>query len=517
MIKTLLLLALIAGAAWGLGLLMETPGSLVFEWFGYHIETSPLVGCAFVLAAAVVLGLIWSLLHFIFNFPSIMGGAQRARKRARGMEALSRGIVAAGAGDLYRAQKASAEAKKHLPAEPLTLLLEAQTAQLAGDRAKAEEVFRAMRARPETKLLGLRGLHAESLRHGDQEAAHALALEAQNVRPLSWSGQAVLDRYTAARDWEAAHRCVSQNIKAKIVDPATARRQKAVLDTAIAMEIEQTDPARAIKLLRAALSKEPELVPAAALLGRLLSRKGDMRAASKMLESAFALAPHPDLARAYVDVRSGDSAADRLTRAKALARCAPDHPESAMLLAVAAIGAREFDLARKTMAPLVASGQRPTARMCVIMAELEDREHDAQALVREWLSRASRAPRDAMWVADGHWSKTWAPVSPVTGKLDAYVWAEPKEELTGPVEEPPPAWQPPALDGGPKAEIEASVSPEPAEEPKAELLPPEKTSEPSSGAARTSSPQPVIFPLATPPDDPGPKRAAAATGVARLF
>ena len=80
-----------------------------------------------------------------------------------------------------------------------------------------------------------------------------------------------------------------------------------------------------------------------------------------------------------------------------------------MMIATAALGARDFAVARDAMAPLIASGERPTARMCLIMAELEEREHNAQGLVREWLSRGSRAPRDAVWVADGHWSKQWAP------------------------------------------------------------------------------------------------------------
>jgi HemY protein len=373
-----------------------------------------------------------------------------------------------------------------------------------------------MTAIPETKLLGLRGLHVESLRQGDQDAAHAVALQAQNARPLSWSGQAVFDRHTAAKEWAAAHECIGQSIKARILDPETARRQKAVLDTAIAMDIEATDPARAIKLLRAALAKEPTLVPAAVLLGRLLSRKGDMRAASKMLEGVYAKTPHPEIARAYLDVRVGDSAADRLNRAKTLARCAPEAPESALIVAVAAINARDFALARQVMAPLVASGQRPTARMCVIMAELEDREHDAQGLVREWLSRATRAPRDAMWFAEGNWTKHWSPVSP-SGKLDAYVWAEPKEELSGPVEEPPPAGKSPVLESAPppatieppvKAEIEAKAEPQP--EPEAEPEPVQPAIQKNADVSQRVTPQPVIFPLATPPDDPGPKPAGAA-------
>jgi HemY protein len=230
-----------------------------------------------------------------------------------------------------------------------------------------------------------------------------------------------------------------------------------------------------------------------------------MRAGSKLIEAAYNRTPHPDLAQAYIDMRQGDSSADRLLRAKNLARFAPRDPESAMMIATAALGARAFDTARQAMAPLIAEGQRPTARMCLIMAEIEDLEHDAQGLVREWLSRGSRAPRDAAWFADGVWSKKWAPVSPVTGKLDAFRWQQPKEGLSGPIEAPPPAYEPPpppappplAVESAPQLEVDRTL---PAG---GEILPlDEKSASPRS----PNSPQPVVFPLPTPPDDPGPKR-----------
>ena len=498
MVRILVFLFAIGLLALGLGLLLEQPGALVLTWFGYRIETSPVVGLSVVALTAIAL---WSLVSFLFNFPSLLSLGARTRKRARGQEALSRGILAAGLGDARKAQKASRDARKLLPHEPLTLLLQAQAAQLTGDRSSAEQAFRKMADRPDTKLLGLRGLHAESLRRGDLDEAHQIALQAQDIAPLGWSGQAVLDRYSEQKDWDAARLCVMQNLRAKIVDPATATRQKAVLDTAIAMDCETSDPERAIRLLRAAVKKAPDLVPAAALLGRLLARKGDSRGASKVIEAAFARTPHPDLAQAYMEIRQANSAAERLARVQSMAKRTPNDPESRMLVATAALGARDFAAARAAMAPLVAAGERPTARMCLIMAELEDREHDAQGLVREWLSRGSRAPRDAVWIADGQGSKQWSPVSPVTGKLDAYRWLQPAEQLSGPIEEPPPAYQPPP----PPVAVETPLLPEPAPEApaNAEVLQPEPVAE----APRAStSPRPVVFPLPSPPDDPGPKR-----------
>jgi len=64
------------------------------------------------------------------------------------------------------------------------------------------------------------------------------------------------------------------------------------------------------------------------------------------------------------------------------------------------------------------------------MAEIEEAEHGETGTLFEWLQRAARAPRDPAWVADGVVSDDWAPVSPVTGGLDAFVWTTPKEQVS---------------------------------------------------------------------------------------
>jgi HemY protein len=66
--------------------------------------------------------------------------------------------------------------------------------------------------------------------------------------------------------------------------------------------------------------------------------------------------------------------------------------------------------------------------MCLLMAELEEAEHGETGYAREWLARASRAPRDACWIAGGVMSEQWLPASPVTGKLDAFVWRRPCDQ-----------------------------------------------------------------------------------------
>ena len=59
------------------------------------------------------------------------------------------------------------------------------------------------------------------------------------------------------------------------------------------------------------------------------------------------------------------------------------------------------------------------------MAEIEQRESGDEGRAREWMARALRAPRDPAWTADGFVSDRWMPVSPVSGRLDAFQWKVP--------------------------------------------------------------------------------------------
>ncbi len=48
---------------------------------------------------------------------------------------------------------------------------------------------------------------------------------------------------------------------------------------------------------------------------------------------------------------------------------------------------------------------------------------------RAWTLRAVRALHDPAWTADGYVSDRWRPVSPVTGRLDAFQWQTPVASL----------------------------------------------------------------------------------------
>jgi HemY protein len=429
--RALVSLALLAIAAVGAVWLAEQPGDVLITWRGYEYGVSVAVAATLVVGFAVALALLILAFRFLVRLPNRMNFASRARRRAKGYSAVSRGMVAVGAGDPVAARRYAREAERLLGREPLTLLLKAQAAQVSGDRNAAEGSFRRMLDNDETRVLGLRGLFVEARRRGDGAAARDYATEAARLAPaVTWANDAVLEAHCAEGDWRGALATVERRASLGLIDKATAKRHRAVLLTADALASAEHDESGALASAQEAVKLAPDLVPAATLAGRLLSRRADLRRAARIVETAWKATPHPDLAAVYLNLRPGDAAKDRLRRAETLAKLSMWSPDARLALARTAIEAREFAQARMALQPLLA--ERPTMRACLLMADLEQAEHGATGRVREWLARAAHAPRDAAWVADGIVSDRWAPLSPITGKLDAFRWEVPPEALAPP-------------------------------------------------------------------------------------
>jgi HemY protein len=416
-----------AAAVW----IADRPGDVAINWLGYHVETSIGVAAAALVVFAAIAVAIWSVARGLVTLPDLLSVFMQRRRVARGYAAITRGLIAVGAGDPFAARRFAREAHRIVSDEPLALLLGAQSAQLAGNRAAAEQMFQLMAAREDTKLIGLHGLFVEAQRHDDSAAARLYAEEAARTAPsLAWAGGAVLGFRCASGDWIGALEALERNMQHDLVARPAYRRQRAVLLTARALSLMDTERDAARSMIMEAVKLAPDLVPAVSLAGRLLAEAGEQRRAARFIERAWRANPHPDLAEVYAHLRPGDSARDRLARVEALARLAEGHLESAYAVARTAIDAREFAVARTNLAPFLGT---PTQRVAMLMAEIEDLEHGDVGRAREWIAKALNAERDPAWTADGVVSDKWLPISPVTGRLDAFQWKVPLAHLGAPI------------------------------------------------------------------------------------
>ncbi len=489
MIRIVLFLISVGLIALGVVWFADRPGEVSIVWLGYRIDTSMMVA-AFALILIIMAAMaFWSLIMAIIRSPDQVSLFLRHRRAVRGYLAITRGLIAVGSGDARLARKSADDAARLSPGDPLALLLSAQSAQMSGDRTGAETAFRAMLARDDTKMLGLRGLYIEAQRRNDSNAARLFVEEAMQLSTTAdWAGQAALDYRCQAGDWTGALAALDA-MKSGLEKPVY-RRQRAVLLTARALALEDSDRDLSRALALEAVKLAPDLVPAAALAGRRLAESNETRKAGKILDAAWKANPHPDIADAYASLRFGDSARDRRARVKKLADKTPDHIESALALSRAALDARDFAAARAALSSYV---HAPTRRVATLMAEIEESEHGDAGRAREWMARAMRAAPDPAWTADGVVTEKWMPVSPVSGRLDAFEWRVPLAEIG--VERAIEPDLPPVV----RRPIE--VKPTPGDDDMPSRRARGRTS--AKAAAKPRAVEPII-PLVHVPDDPGP-------------
>ncbi len=226
-------------------------------------------------------------------------------------------------------------------------------------------------------------------------AAVGLAEEALKLAPAStWASQAVLGFRCARGDWSGALTILDNNLASGLIDKPTWRRQRGVLLTARALELETVDRDLSRDSVMEAVKLAPTLVPAAVLASKYQSELHQVRRSMRIVEAAWLAHPHPDLADAYAHVKLGDSARQRLTRVETLAAKAPGHLEGALAMARAAIDAAEFARAREALAPFIVSADPARGA-----ADGRDRAH------RTWrqrpgagldLARGARAARSGL-------------------------------------------------------------------------------------------------------------------------
>jgi HemY protein len=298
---------------------------------------------------------------------------------------------------------------------------------------------------PEMRLLGLRGLYLEAERLDDHAAARHYAARAAEVAPqLQWASEATIEEKMAHGDWDGALQLVDAR-PTPSAERSAANRRRAVLLTAKAMDLLDTDGAAARAAAHEAVRLEPHFPPTAVVAAKTLFRQGDIRKGSRILETAWKAEPHPEIADLYIQARPADAPLDRLARASRLESLHPNHPESSLAVARAAFDAKEYATAREAVQ--AALRMQPREAGWLLLADIEEAETGNQGKVRQYLSRAMRAPRDPAWVADGVVSERWAPASPVTGRLDAFEWRPPVERLGQLIEQMEPEEEPvvPAL------------------------------------------------------------------------
>jgi len=333
--------------------------------------------------------------------------------------------LASGEGDVAMAQAAKAE--KYLRKPALTNLITAQAAEMAGNGRKAEEVYKQLLTNEKTRFVGVRGILRQKLAQGDTETALKLAKTAFALKPRHGEVQdTLLELQAKTADWKGARETLNAKLKYGSLPRDVHKRRDAVLALSEARDV--LDEGKTIEAREAAIEANrlsPDLIPAAVLAARGYLDQGNTRNALRVINKAWLVHPHPDLAAAFAAIEPNESPRQRLKRFAKLLKVHPEHRETRLLEAELNLAAEDFPAARRALGTL--AEVEPDARALTIMAAIERGEGAPDAVVKGWLARALSAPRGPQWVCDKcqHIHAEWAPACENCNSFDTLSWRAP--------------------------------------------------------------------------------------------
>ncbi|MFM2041909.1 MAG: HemY domain protein [Pseudomonadota bacterium] len=413
---------LVLAAVW----IAERPGRVEVEWQGYLIETTTGVLALAALVLVVLSALAYRGWRALLTSPRAFGRYRLQSKRERGYRALTQGMVAVAAGDAEAAERFARKADVLLNEPPLTLLLSAQAAQLNGDDQAARKYFQAMLDRPETAFLGLRGLLTQALRTGNRKEALSLARRAQALQPKSqWPAQALVELEAQSGNWKEAEIALDKATRIKALAPDRAKRDRtAVLVEESRQSLAAGQVEQALTFGQKAHDLCPGSVPAAVQLARVLLAAGKGKKAAQVVETAWRLGPHPDLAAIWGDTAGSDDPLARVKHYQALLALDPSAAEGHVAVATASLRATLWGQARSHL--LKARDIAPTARIWRLLAEVERAEHGDGPAVREMEAKQAGAEPDGAWTctACGTPAPEWTAVCGRCGGFDTLDWQQ---------------------------------------------------------------------------------------------
>jgi HemY protein len=232
--------------------------------------------------------------------------------------------------------------------------------------------------------------------------------------------------------WYEAEATLAEAVKRKALPPENSRRHRAVLLQERSRAAESEGETRqALAHAAKAHALDPGFVPASLRYAQLLRVSGRARRAAKVIETGWRASPHPDLAAAWTALVPDETALARFKRVDRLAAARPEHVESHLAQAQAALEARLWGEARRhleTAGAKPGTGADPSPRVCRLMAALEEAEHGDGTAARAWLARATATSAlDPSWVCAtcGAAHAAWMPVCTACRSFNTLDWRTP--------------------------------------------------------------------------------------------
>lgn len=376
-------IALIA-AGWGL---LENPGLVSIEWFGYVLETS----VAFCLGLIFVFALAVYFILFPYRWVHWIKTKFEKKHSLRAKETLLQILINILCNNLDANTKLIKQYQKLTKDNTdVVLLLKALS---NADTATYEELIK----NPRTEQAGWQGLIKDHIKRGEiVKASEEVDQLMKKNSKAGWVLKEAFDLYVLNNEWKKALNCLDGLLKSKLITQQDYDYQRAVL------LVKLNKGEQAFKLC-------PNL-PAAAIC----AAKAKPKKAEKIYRLSWEKCPSFEVYQAYTKLFAKENSLSQYKHVLKLCEANPMAKINALVTADAAIKAKLWSEAKKELNGYLANYPL-TTKVAITMARIEIEANHNMREAQKWIDKVPYAETSLDYVCAtcGHKTDTWSASCPI--------------------------------------------------------------------------------------------------------
>jgi HemY protein len=378
---------------------VDTPGIVVFDWYGYEIQTTALFAaiCLFMLTLFFfVWGRVWS---WFMAAPKNLAVRRDKKREAEGFTTFFKGLDALAAGDGKKAQSLALKTSELLPDKRLPHMIRAEAAQLLGDENEAMYHFKALSEDKNSSFLGLRGLLSQSYKSKHYEAAYEYAQKAYAVKPNSpWVLRIYFEVLLHLQKFEEALDFLEKLDKKAVLTFEESNHHEGFICIELAKRNRAQNRYReAIKYTNFGLKALPSFTELGELKVEIYREKGDKKKAVETLVDLWQDAPKKEIFALWLNATNGTK--NQLKQAEKITKNFLNTAEGNIALGLAYMENEEWEKAENTFQDALkyATNQFIYSKL-LLCAQRQNKDEKIQ---KKWQEKALNSP-SYQWDMDNH-------------------------------------------------------------------------------------------------------------------
>ena len=324
--------------------------------------------------------------------------------------------------------KYSKKIDDYLEDNPISIILNAETARKEKKYAVAEEYYNKMLSSPDIKIIGLRGLLELNLRNQDYHHALVYAEQIYNINhKLDWIYQTIINILTKTRNWQKLININDDAFNKKIISKNTKQKSNSIAQYEIALIKEKSLIHEALSLLKDANNARPNFPPFVKKYTKILIDNNQIGKAKDVVFKSWNHEPHLSYFDELIRISEKEKTDLLLIINKLISRNLYCY-ESVVVKTKAYIIEKKWEDAKKIIKPILSN--RPNKTTCELMSEIEFGISGNMQKAHSWNSRSNIGPSEKTWVCKntGINQDEWTSINK-SGYFDSLEWTWPKDYL----------------------------------------------------------------------------------------